>query len=202
MVRDISNITRDLENRKNNDIIRKKAIVQKMFEDDPDIIELLGAKPKRPKNKFADPNNPTEEELKKRKEIDDYNERISKKQILPYLKLIGIQNEILNFIMFDIEDRDVSYNPAIKEQCITVMCLVHEDDVNTEYGVCRQDLLSYVVKDLLCWTNSLGKQLQCINDYCDIIDFKYYCRTLKFRINEPNTQGYMGRNNSYDRFKV
>ena len=202
MKRDLTNITRDLENTKNNDIIRKKAIVQKIFEEDPDLWELLGTKPKMPKNKFADPDNPTEEELQKRKEIEEYNERITHKQILPYLKLIGIQKEVLNFIAFDLEDRGVSFNPALKEQQLTVMCLVHENDVDTEYGICRQDLLAYVVKDLLSWTNSLGKQLQCTKDYQDIIDFKYYARILHFTITEPNTQGYMGRNNLYDRFKV
>ena len=44
MKRDLANITRDLENTKNNDIIRKKAIVQKIFEEDPDLWELLGTK--------------------------------------------------------------------------------------------------------------------------------------------------------------
>lgn len=202
MQRDIANIARDLEDKKSNDIIRKKALLKKMFEEDPDIIELLGAKPKMPKNKFADPDNPTEEELAKRKEIEEYNERITHKQILPYLKLIGIQTEVLNFLMFEVEDRSATYNPAIKEQQITVICLVHEDDVDTEYGICRQDLLAYIVKDLLTWTNSLGKQVKLIKDYQDIIDFTYYARVLHFTISEPNTQGYMGRNNSYDRFKI
>ena len=202
MKRDISNITRDLEQRKNNDIIRKKELLKKMFQEDPDILEILGQKPKMPKNKFADPDNPTEEELKKREEIEIYNELITHEQIVPFLKLINLQKEVLNFIMFEIEDREVSYNPAVKEQYVTVMCLVHEDDVDTEYGICRQDLLSYLVKDLLSWTNALGKQLQCVNDFGDITDFKYYCRTIKFKISEPNSQGYMGRNNSYDRFKI
>lgn len=202
MQRDITSITRDLENKKNNDIIRKKDIIKRMLQEDPDILEILGEKPKMPKNKFADPDNPTEEELEKRKEIESYNERITHTQIVPFLKLVGIQKEVLNFIMFEIEDREVPYNPALKEQYVTVMCLVHEDDVDTEYGICRQDLLSYLVKDLLNWTNVLGKQLQCVNDFGDIIDFKYYCRTLKFKINEPNSQRFMGRNNPHDKFTI
>ena len=200
MKRDIVNIKRDLENKKNNDIIWKKDKLLKMFKEDPDLIEILGQKPKRPLNKYARPNNPTEEELKLRKEIEEYNEKIQHEQIVPWLKLNGIQKEVLNFIMFDIDDSDVSYsNQAIKKQYIIIMCLVHEDDMNTEYGVPRTDLLDYIIKDLLCWTNDLGMQLKCVNDFQDIIDSKYYCRTIKFKIQEINN--VQGGGNKYDRFR-
>lgn len=200
MKRDIDKIIRDLENQKNNDIIYKKKKLEKMFKEDPDLIELLGQKPKRPLNKFADKNNPTEEELAERKEIEEYNEKIQHEQIVPWLKLNGIQKEVLNFIMFDIDDTDVSYvNNIIKNQYLIVMCLVHEDDMETEYNIPRTDLLDYIVKDLLCWTNVLGMQLKCVNDFNDIIDSKYYARTIKFKIEAPNNLGN-GVNNRYDRF--
>ena len=200
MQRDLTNIKRNLEDHKNNDIIRKKAILEQAFKEDPDIIEILGAKPKQPNIKFADPENPTQEELDKRREIEFYNEKVSHEQIIPFLKLNGLQTEVLNFLMFDIEDREVGYNQALKTQYVIVMCLVHEDDTETVYGITRQDLLSYLVKDILCWSNVLGKRLKCINDYPDIIDQRYYCRTLKFEVQEPNNQSYMGPNNRYDRF--
>ena len=203
MKRDISNIKRDLENKKNNDIIWKKNKLMEMFKEDPDLLEILGQKPKRPFNKYERPNNPTEEELILRKEIEEYNEKIQHEQIVPWLKLNGIQKEVLNFIMFDIDDSDVSYtNNVIKNQYLIIMCLVHEDDMETEYGIPRTDLLDYIVKDLLCWTNALGMQLKCVNDFQDIVDSKYYCRTIKFKIQELNSangfrEGIGG--NKYDR---
>lgn len=200
MKRDIANIKRDLENKKNNDIIYKKNKLMEMFKEDPDLLEILGQKPKRPLNKYADKNNPTEEELKLRQEIMDYNERIQHEQIVPWLKLNGIQKEVLNFVMFDIDDSDVSYtNNVIKNQYLIVMCLVHEDDMETEYGIPRTDLLDYIVKDLLCWTNAFGMQLKCVNDFNDIIDTKYYARTIKFKIQEINN--VQGGGNKYDRFQ-
>ena len=201
MKRDIANIVRDLENKKNNDIIWKKSKLMEMFKEDPDLIEILGQKPKRPLNKYADPDNPTEEELKLRQEIEDYNEKVQHEQIIPWLKLNGIQKEVLNFIMFDIDDTDVSYsNNVIKNQYLIVMCLVHEDDMETEYGIARTDLLDYIVKDLLCWTNALGMQLKCVNDFQDIVDNKYYARTIKFKIEAPNN--VQGGGNRYDRFTI
>lgn len=200
MKRDIVNIMRDLENKKNNDIILKKDKLMKIFKEDPDLIEILGQKPRRPFNKFANPSNPTEEELKERQEIEDYNERIQHEQIVPWLKLNGIQKEVLNFIMFDIDDTDVSYtNNVIKNQYLIVMCLVHEDDMDTEFGIARTDLLDYIVKDLLCWTNALGMQLKCVNDFQDIIDSKYYARTIKFKIEAPNNIANNRGGNKYDR---
>ena len=200
MQRDIASITRDLENKKNNDIIWKKNKLMEMFKEDPDLIEILGQKPIRPLNKYADATNPTEEELKLRQEIEDYNEKVQHEQIIPWLKLNGIQKEVLNFIMFDIDDTDVSnINNIIKNQYLIIICLVHEDDMETEYDIPRTDLLAYIVKDLLCWTNALGMQLKCVNDFQDIIDSKYYARTLKFKIEAPNNIAGNRGGNKYDR---
>jgi len=199
MIRDKKKIVSNLEDKKINDIIYKKKKLEKMFYEDPDLIEILGQKPIRPLNRFADKDNPTEEELKERQEIEDYNEKIQHKQIVPWLKLNGLQKEVLNFVMFDMDDSDVSYtNNVIKNQYLIVMCLVHEDDMETEYEIPRHDLLGYIVKDLLCWTNALGMQLKCVNDFQDIIDSKYYARTIKFKIEAPNS--VQGGGNKYDRF--
>ena len=200
MQRDIASITRDLENKKNNDIIWKKNKLMEMFKEDPDLIEILGQKPIRPLNKYADATNPTEEELKLRQEIEDYNEKVQHEQIIPWLKLNGLQKEVLNFIMFDIDDTDVSYsNNVIKNQHLIIMCLVHEDDMETEYGIPRTDLLDYIIKDLLCWTNAFGMKLKCVNDFRDIVDSKYYARTLKFKIESPNNLAGNRGGNKYDR---
>lgn len=203
MKRDITKIKRDLENVRNNDIILKKDKLKKMFNSDPDLLEVLGQLPKKPLNTFKNPDDPTTEELALRQEIEEYNKRISHEQIVSYLKLNGIQKEVLNFVMFDIDDTELAYgNKAIKIQHILVMCLVHEDDMETEYGILRTDLLSYIIKDLINWTNDLGLQFHCVNDFQDIIDSRYHCRTLKFEAEVPNTNpGHAGVNNKYDRFR-
>jgi hypothetical protein len=202
MTRDIESIKRDLENKGNSDIIIKKEKLEKMFSEDPDIIEILGRKNKRPLNKYNDPNHPTKEELVKRNEIIEYNQKIERPQIIPYLKLNGINKEVLNFLMFDIADDDLLYyNDSIKNQILIVMCLVHEDDMETEYDIVRTDLLSCLVKDILNWSNALGPHLKCFYDMPDIIDSRYYCRTLKFKAESPNSS-HSGMNNKYDRFRI
>lgn len=203
MKRDLSNITRTLDDVKANDIIYKKSVIKEIFNSDPDLKEVLGQLDTIPLNKYADKNNPTDEELKERARIVDYNEKVSHPQILSFLKVNDIQKEVLNFVMFDIEDERQSYtNDLIKHQMLDVMILVHEDDMDTEYGVDRIDLLSYIIEDLLCWSNVTGLHLKLIENKYGITDTKYYSRTLSFLIKATNTNNFRhGRmTNSHESF--
>lgn len=205
MKRDLSNVSRVLDDVKNNDIIYKKSVIKEIFNADPDLKEVLGQLDKIPLNKYADSDNPTEEELKERARIVEYNERVSHPQIISFLKVNDIQKEVLNFVMFDIEDERPSYtNEMIKQQYLTVMCLVHEDDMDTEYGIDRIDLLSYIIEDLLCWSNETGLHLKLYSNSFGITDTKYYSRTLKFLIKATNTnnfrRGTMSNNNDSKRY--
>lgn len=202
MIRDLSNIRRNLESTKNNDIIYRKAIIEKAFYDDPDLLEVLGQREKRPLNKYVDPDHPTIQEKQLRQEIEEYNKRVDSKKIIPYLKLNGVQKEVNNFVMFEIRDYEASaLNKVIKTQQVTVICAVAEEDMDTEYGIQRTDLLAYIVKDLLQWSNCAGLQLKCVSDFDDIIDDRYYSRVLRFESQLPNTiPGHnMGMTNKYDR---
>ena len=60
MKRDIKGISRDLDNRKNNDIIYKKDKLLKMFNEDPDLKDVLGVLEPKPLNRYKDADNPTE----------------------------------------------------------------------------------------------------------------------------------------------
>lgn len=203
MKRDIKGIVRDLDNIKNNDIIYKKHLLKEMFEEDPDIKEVLRVLEPKPLNEFSNPNNPTEEELKIRQEITEYNEKIKHDQIVGHLKLNGLQKEVLNFLMFDIRDEESRYGKEIqKKQYIEVMCVVHENDMMTEYGIERTDLLSFLVRDLLCWSNALGFHIELEEDRPYILDNDYYSRRMRFLIDAPNVvNGHMGMINKYDQFK-
>lgn len=201
MKRDITKITRELDDIRNNDIIYKKAIIMDIFNQDPDLKDVLGQLKPLPLNKYADKDNPTEEELKERARIREYNEKVTHPQILSFLKVNDIQTEVLNFIMFDIADERPSYtSDLMKNQVLTVMCLVHEDDMDTEYGVNRVDLLDYIVRDILGNSNATGLRMKPYSDEFGITDTKYYARTAKFIIHAPNTNNFRSgtQRNSHD----
>ncbi len=190
MKRDINKL-RDLESgvgaSEEYDIIRKKKVIKKILESDPDIKEILGQKQPKPLNKYKDADNPTEDELKQRQEILDWNEGIKHEQIVPWIKMNGLQKEVLNFIMFDIEDKSSVYvKDRIKTQTLTVWCVVSEEDMDTEYDIPRADLLGYLVKDLLNWSNCCGSQMVLTYDNYRIFDTHYYSRQLEFTMKAQN----------------
>lgn len=203
MIRDIASIQRDLENKKENgDIVRAKTIIEKTFQDDPDLREVLNMPDLKPYIKYNDSDNPTPAEIRKRKEAEIYNYNLLRKHICPWLKLNGLQKDVSNYIMFEVRDYGVAnYDKVIKYQQVQVMCVVHEQNMETEYGIPRHDLLGCIVKDLLNFSNCLGTQLTCLYDDTDIIDNIYYCRVLKFQRETP-VESYSGMNNKHEIFGV
>lgn len=202
MTRDISHIVRELDDIRNNDIIYRKHKVMQVLTADPDLQYVLNKKQKIPLNRYKDPSNPTEQQKKQRERILAYNEKVSKPQIIPYLKINEIQTDVLNFIMFDIEDSRASYvSDMMKNQTLTVMCLVHENDMETEFDdITRVDLLSYIVVDLLNRSNFSGLHFTLQSNSPQITDTKYYARTLQFLVKTPNTNNFKSGSlsNSYE----
>ena len=187
----MSEISRILDDIKNDDIIYKKNVIKKVFNDDPDLKNVLGQLDPLPLKREAMKGQPTEEELKEREAIIEYNRKVSKPQILSFLKVNDIQKEVLNFVMFDIGDERPSYtSDMIKQQYLTVIIFIHEDDMDTEYGIDRADLVAYIIKDLLCWSNKTGISMKLYSDEPGISDTKYYARTLKFLIKATNTNNF------------
>lgn len=204
MLRDINKL-RDLENGDskfedaNRYIIQCKQKIAEVLENDPDIKEILNRKTPKPLNKYKDANNPAKEELEQRAKIITYNENIKHQQIVPWVKLNGIQTEVLNFIMFDIQTESVYGNDSLENMTIWVYCLVHEADMDTEYGIPRTDLLDWLVKDNLNLSNVLGNQLKVAEDNFDIVDQVYYTRVIQFKMVTSNGTT-PGNSNKYDRF--
>lgn len=161
-----------------SDIIRKKRALKDIFLHDPAILETL--------------HNP---------ELDiECPEDFFNVNILDYIKITPTQDEKRNFLCYDIQEKYLSeHNPGIKNQFLTIVCLIQEKDMITDYDMNRADLLGYLVKDNLNLSNALGVQLNIQEDSTDIMDNKYYARTLVFKIKAPNDlkNGGAGK---YDRF--
>lgn len=157
---------RDLQNC-DDDIIRKKRRIKKALYSDPDIIEALNSA-------TLDPECP-----------DEYLDI----HIYDYIKIPGTQDEVKNMICFDIDDINISeFNNIHKQQVITFVSIVHEDDIKTDYNMSRHDLLAYIIKDIFNWSDFLGgTQFKLISSRTEIVDVKYYVRTQKFKSITPNS---------------
>lgn len=87
----------------------------------------------------------------------------------------------------------------MKRQHIQFHAICHLDDMKTEYGMDRHDLLGYLIRDRFNWTNLFGLQFRLIENKESTVDSDYYCRTLVFEAKKPNSLNNARTENLYDK---
>ena len=172
MIRDIQDVSDDI-------IAIKRKIKQKLIYD-VDILEALH-------NEAIDVDSPDE--------FLDTN-------IYGFIRIPQTQDTVRNFICFTVDDvEDHRFNEVMKTQYIQFNCICHLDDMKTEYGIDRHDLLGYLVRDIFNWTNIFGLQFKLVYNKESTIDSDYYCRTLKFEATKPNSLNKSRMDNPNDKFR-
>ena len=158
MMRDIQNI--------NDDISGMKRQIKQTLIADTDILEVL--------------HNP---------DIDiDSPDEFLDKNIFGFIRIPDTQDTVRNFICVTVDDiEEHRFNEVMKIQNITFTVICHLSDMKTEYGVDRHDLLGYLIRESINWTNLFGLQFKLIYNKESTIDGDYYCRTLKFEAVKPNS---------------
>ena len=168
MKRDIQNI--------DDDIIRKKRLIEQILYSDEDIIEILD-------NPDLDPSMP---------------EEYVGKNILPFIRIPGTQDTSKNFITFSIDDMSLMPgNKVMKSQYVQFVVFVHKNFANTKYGVARHDLLGYLIRDIFNLSNKLGPQMELVSNKESVTDTDFYTRTLKFELIDDNSTKPL-RTNPYE----
>ena len=161
----------------NDDIIEMKRLIKQKLIADQDILEALH-------NTDLDIDSPDE--------FLDNN-------IFGFIRVPKTQDKVRNFICFIVDDIEPSYNSHFKVQQIQFTCICHLEDMQTDYGIDRHDLLAYLVRDNFNWTNDFGLQFKLVYNKESVVDSDYYCRTLKFEREQPNNLVKATRSNKYDR---
>ena len=156
MKRDIQNIE--------DDICRMKRQIKQMLIADTDILEALHSKI----------------------DIDSPDEFLDT-HIFGFIRIPNTQDTVRNFICVTVDDiEEHRFNEVMKLQDITFVTICHLSDMKTEYGIDRHDLLGYLIRETINWTNLFGLQFKLIYNKESTIDGDYYCRTLKFQAIKPN----------------
>jgi hypothetical protein len=163
-----------------DDIIRKKRLIEQILYSDEDIIEILD-------NPNLDASVP-----------EDY----IGENIFPFLRIPGVQDVSKNFITFTIDDNGLMpNNQVMKSQYIQFVIFVHKNLVKTNYGVARHDLLGFIVRDIFNLSNKLGAQMQLVYNRESVTDLDFYTRTLKFELIDDNSTKPF-RTNPYEFDKI
>ena len=172
-------MNRDI-NKVNDDSISIKRLIKQKLIADTDILEALN-------NKDIDIDSPDE--------FLDTN-------IFGFIRIPSTQDTVRNFICFTVDDiEEDRYNEVIKIQYIQFNCICHLDDMKTDYGIDRHDLLGALVRQNFNWTNMFGLQFKLIYNKESTVDSDYYCRTLKFMAQKPNSLNKARMDNPYDKLR-
>lgn len=166
---------RDIQNIQDDICTMKRKIKQKLISDQ-DLLEALH----------------TDIPLDSPDEYLDQN-------IFGFIRIPQTQDKVRNFICFTVDDIEQhQFNTHMKVQQITFNCICHLDDMKTQYGVDRHDLLSYIVRDIFNWSNMFGLQFKLVYNKESAMDSDYYCRTLKFESEQLNSLNKARRDNPYE----
>ena len=158
MKRDIQNV--------DDDIIRKKRLIEQILYSDEDIVEILD-------NPSIDPECP---------------EDLVYENIYPCIRIPGTQDISKNFITFTVDDMErMPTNPVMKSQIVQFVIFVHKDHIKTKYGMARHDLLGYLIRDIFNLSNKLGPQMELMSNREHVTDTDYHTRTLKFELVDDNS---------------
>lgn len=171
MIRDIQKV--------NDDIVEMKRLIKQKLIDDPDILEALNNKeiPLDSSDEFLDNN------------------------IYGFIRVPKAQDTVRNFICFTVDDiEEHRYNEVMKVQYIQFHAICHLDDMKTEYGIDRHDLLGFLIRSDFNWTNIFGLQFKLIENKESAVDSDYYCRTLVFKAVKPNHLNKARMDGKDDRF--
>ena len=148
-----------------DDIELYKYKIMKMLTEDEDLISTLNNK-----------------ELEGHKG-DDYRFV----NIFNFLKIPDTQSTVKNFICFEVNDvEQPRYSEGLMKKYIVFRTVSHEDEVKTDYGVARQDLLALIIKNKFDWSQVFGMHIEKIQDYGKISENGYYYREFVYETTTVN----------------
>lgn len=158
MIRDINKI--------DDDIIRKKRIIEKALYSDPDIVELI--------------DNP---------DIDlECPEDLVWENIFSFVRVPDVDDKKQTYICFTVDDAGpTSSNEVMKQQYVQFAIFVHKDIIKTKIGTARHDALGFVIRDIFHLSNMLGAQLHLRSNKEGMTDTNYITRTLRFELIDHNS---------------
>ena len=107
--------------------------------------------------------------------------------IFNFLKIPDTQATVKNLVCFEVNDvEQPRYTNGLMQKYLVFRTVSHEDDVQTDYGMARQDLLALIIKNKFDWSQVFGMHIEKIHDYGKITENGYYYREFVYETIAPN----------------
>lgn len=124
--------------------------------------------------------------------------------IFNYLKIPNTQSIVKNYICFEVDDiEQVRYNEALITKQITFRTVSFSDDVKTDWGIARQDLLAMIIKSEFDWSNIFGMHISKVYDKGRVSEDEYYYREIIYETTTANNLVNKAKNIgvAYEKFR-
>lgn len=105
--------------------------------------------------------------------------------IFDYMKLPSLKDEIQNYICFEVSTM-ASYSNDFAAVNVVFRTVSHVNDMNTDWGIQRHDLLALIIKNQFDWTKVFGKTLIKVSDVGKIGEDDFYYREIVYQCDLPN----------------
>jgi len=145
----------------------KYQILQRLYQD-PDLFEVLH-----------------NTELEEQGAIPEDYKNVN---IFSFMRIPDTQSTVKNFVCFEVDDTEPSLqNNMIIKKVVRFRTISHKDDIETGYGIDRQDLLAMIIKDLFNWSTLLNMQMKKVYDKGYIAENGYYYRDIHYVLEMANS---------------
>lgn len=105
--------------------------------------------------------------------------------IFDYMKLPSLKDEIQNYICFEVSAL-ASYNDDFTIINVVFRTVSHVNDMKTDWGIQRHDLLALIIKSQFDWSKVFGKTLIKVSDVGKIGEDDFYYREITYKCDLPN----------------
>lgn len=107
--------------------------------------------------------------------------------IFNFLKIPDTQSTVKNFVCFEVNDvEQPRYTDGLMKKYLVFRTVSHADDVQTDYGMARQDLLAAIIKNKFDWSQVFGMHLEKVQDYGKVTENGYYYREFIYETTTVN----------------
>jgi len=104
--------------------------------------------------------------------------------IISYLKIPDLQDSVKTYICYDVQ---LIGNGDMSDVTIIFRIVTYKDEVMTDWGIPRQDLIGAIIKHRFDWSNIFGLHLELAQDAPNIGEDGFYYREIIYTGRTPNS---------------
>lgn len=158
-----------------NDIIRYKNYIKDRLLNNLDLLYAL--------------NNVSIEKYTKQSQtaLLDNNDMFWNTNIYPYMRVPDPQADAKSYVLYDVNEQKYASDDSTRiTKIATFRIVVHEDVINTDFGICRTDLIGMLITSMFDGISALGTVWEKTSDLSKTSTNDFYYREITYKASSTN----------------